>query len=184
MQTGYPEQYQKTVSLAEGVEILLRPIKPTDDDMMLELFNSLSSDTVYLKFFSSLKSITEEQLEKITNIDYKKEMAIVALIKESTGERTVAVGRYTLVDDEPGYAEFAIVVQDSHHGRGIGTEVLSHLAHVAKLEGVDVIVGYIMNENPRMFSVLKRSGLKMKKKHWDRGITRVDIPIEENVRIQ
>jgi RimJ/RimL family protein N-acetyltransferase len=96
----------------------------------------------------------------------------------------VAVGRYTVIEDEPGFAEFAIVVQDSYHGLGIGTEVLWHLAHVAKLEGVDVIVGYIMVENARMFSVLKRSGLKVKKKHWDRGVTRVDIPIEENIKIQ
>lgn len=184
MQSDYPDQYQKTATLADGAEIFLRPIKPTDDDMMVDLFNSLSRDTVYLKFFSSLKSLTNEQLEKITNIDYKKEMAIVALMKENGEERTVAVGRYTLVDNEPGFAEFAIVVQDSHHGRGIGTEVLSHLAHVAKLEGVEVIVGYIMNENSRMFSVLKRSGLKMTRKHWDRGVTRVDIPIEENIKIQ
>jgi len=55
---------------------------------------------------------------------------------------------------------------------------------VAKLQNVRVIVGYIMNENDRMFSVLKRSGLKMSSKNWDRGITRVDIPIDENVQIQ
>ena len=184
MQFDYPEQYQKTSILSDGAEIFLRPIKPTDDDMMIELFNSLSTNTVFLKFFSSLKTLTKEQLEKITHIDYKKEMAIVALVREGGAERTVAVGRYTLVDDEPGNAEFAIVVQDSHHGNGIGTEVLWHLAHVAKLEGVNVIVGYIMSENARMFSVLKRSGLKMKKKFWDRGITRVDIPIDENILIR
>ena len=184
MQSDYPEQYQKTVKLSSGTEIFLRPLKPTDDDMMLELFNSLSRDTVYLKFFSSLKSLSREQLEKITHIDYKKEMAIVALVKEDGRERSVAVGRYTRIDEEPGAAEFAIVVQDARQGGGIGTEVLWHLAHVAKLEGVDVIVGYIMSENSRMFSVLKRSGLKVKRKHWDRGVTRVDIPIDENILIQ
>ena len=184
MQSDYPEQYQKTSRLSDGTKIFLRPIKPTDDDMMIELFNSLSRDTVFLKFFSSMKTLTKEQLEKITHIDYKKEMAIVALVLENGAERTVAVGRYARVDDEPGYAEFAIVVQDSYQGHGIGTEVLWSLAHVAKLEGVKVIVGYIMSENSRMFSVLKRSGLKMKKKFWDRGVTRVDIPIDENVQIQ
>ncbi len=126
MQFDYPEQYQKTSILSDGAEIFLRPIKPTDDDMMIELFNSLSTNTVFLKFFSSLKTLTKEQLEKITHIDYKKEMAIVALVREGGAERTVAVGRYTLVDDEPGNAEFAIVVQDSHHGNGIGTEVHFH----------------------------------------------------------
>jgi acetyltransferase len=184
MQSDYPEQYQKTSKLADGTEIFLRPIKPTDDDMMIELFNSLSRDTVFLKFFSSMKTLTKQQLEKITHIDYKKEMAIVALVRNDGVEKSIAVGRYTQVDDEPGYAEFAIVVQDSHQGHGLGTEMLWHLAHVAKLEGVEVIVGYIMSENARMFSVLKRSGLKMKKKFWDRGVTRVDIPIDENILIR
>jgi acetyltransferase len=131
-----------------------------------------------------MKNISKEQLEKITHIDYVKEMAIVAQIRESGEEKMVAAGRYALIDDEPGCAEFAIVVQDAFQGRGIGTEVLWHLAHVAKLQGVDVIVGYIMHENSPMFGVLKKSGLTMKKKNWDRGVTRVDIPIDDNILIQ
>ena len=184
MQSDYPIQYQKKSALSDGSEVLLRPIKPTDDNLVIDLFNSLSKESVYFKFFSSLKYISKEQLEKITHIDYVKEMAIVALIREGGEERMVAAGRYALVDDEPGYAEFAIVVQDAYQGRGLGTEVLWHLAHAAKLQGVDVIVGYIMNENSPMFSVLKKSGLKMKKKNWDRGVTRVDIPIDDNILIQ
>ncbi|UCD59058.1 MAG: GNAT family N-acetyltransferase [Candidatus Hydrogenedentota bacterium] len=184
MHSEYPEQYMKTVSLADGKQIFLRPIKPTDDNMMVELFNSLSKETIHLRFFSTLKYMPKEQLQKFTHIDYEKQMAIVALVNVGNRERIVAVGRYTLEEKEPDAAEFAIVVQDSYQGRGIGTEVLRHLAHVAKLQDVRVIVGYIMNENSRMFAVLKRSGLKMSKKNWDRGITRVDIPIEENIQIQ
>ena len=184
MHSEYPEQYKKAVVLADGTPIFLRPIKPTDDALMVELFNSLSRETIHLRFFSTLKYMPKEQLEKFTHIDYDKQMAIVALVKENGRERMVAVGRYTLLEEERDAAEFAIVVQDSHQGRGIGTEVLHHLAHVAKLQDVRVIVGYIMNENTRMFAVLRRSGLKMSKKNWDRGITRVDIPIDENVQIQ
>ncbi len=184
MQSDYPEQYQKTARLADGIEILLRPIKPTDDKLIVELFHSLSKKTIHLKFFSSLKYMPKEQVEKITRIDYDKQMAIVAVMKENGGDRLIAVGRYTLIDEEPGAAEFAIVVQDAYQGRGIGTEVLYHLAHAAKLQGVHVIVGYIMNENSRMFAVLKRSGLKIIRKHWDRGVTRVDIPVDENFQIQ
>jgi len=182
MQREYPEQYQKIIRLDNGTGIFLRPIKPEDEVLIVDLFNSLSKETVHLKFFSGLKYMPPKQLEKLTHIDYDKQMAIVALIGKGEAGRIVAVGRYTLIDDEPGAAEFAIVVQDAQQARGIGTEVLYHLAHVAKLQDVQVIVGYIMNENSRMFSVLKRSGLKMTKKHWDRGVTRVDIPVDENVR--
>jgi acetyltransferase len=180
----YPEQYKKSFCLVDGTEISLRPIKPTDDELMIELFKSLSKETIHLRFFSTLKYMPKEQLEKYTHIDYEKQMAIVALVRENRRERMVAVGRYNLLEEEPDVAEFAIVVQDACQGRGIGTEVLRHLAHVAKLQNVRVIVGYIMSENTRMFAVLKRSGLKMSIKNWDRGITRVDIPIDENVQIQ
>lgn len=184
MHSEYPEKYNKTVVLADGTEIFLRPIKPTDDELMVELFNSFSKETVYFRFFSTLKYMPKEQLEKMTHIDYEKQMAIVALVREGERERMVAVGRYTLEKENPDEAEFAIVVQDAYQRRGIGTEVLRHLAHVAKLQGVRVIVGYIMNENVRMFGVLRKSGLIMTKKNWDRGITRVDIPIDVNVQIQ
>ena len=184
MHSQYPAQYQKTVTLADGTEIFLRPIKETDDSLLLELFNSLSRETVHLRFFSTLKYMPKEQLEKLTHIDYDKQMAIVALLQTDGRERMVAVGRYNLMGDEPGAAEFAIVVQDALQGRGIGSTVLYHLAHVAKLQNVRVIVGYIMNENRRMFGALKKSRLTMSQKFWDRGITRVDIPIDENIQIQ
>jgi acetyltransferase len=184
MSSQYPEQYFKTVLLSDGTAAFLRPIKPTDDDLMVELFNSFSKETVYFRFFSTLKYMPKEQLEKMTHIDYEKQMAIVALVREDGRERMVAVGRYTLEENNPDEAEFAIVVQDSFQRRGMGTEVLRHLAHVAKLQGVRSIVGYIMNENYRMFGVLRKSGLKMTRRVWDRGVTRVDIPIDENVQIQ
>jgi acetyltransferase len=184
MHSEYPEQYNKLIQFTDGTEVFLRPIKPTDDDMMVELFKSFSKQTIYFRFFSTLKYMPKEQLEKMTHIDYEKQMAIVALIQEDGRQKMIAVGRYTLDAENPDEAEFAIVVQDAFQRKGIGTEVLKHLAHVAKLQGVRVIIGYIMNENYPMFGVLRKSELKMTKRNWDRGITRVDIPIEENIQIQ
>ena len=184
MQSEYPAQYEKTLNLRDESRIFLRPIKPTDDALMIEMFNSLSAETIHLRFFSTLKHMSKEQLEKFTHIDYEKQMAIVALMRKDDRDKIVAVGRYNLLEDEPGAAEFAIVVRDIDQGRGIGTEVLNHLAHVAKLQGVHRIIGYILNENSRMFAMLRRSGLKMTTKNWDRGIARVDIPIDENIQIQ
>ncbi len=180
----YPVEYQKLYLLADGTKILLRPIKEMDEELLLELFNALSPQTRTLRFFSTLKYMPKEQLEKLTHIDYDKQMAIVALIDQNGRDKMVGVGRYNLLDDEPGAAEFAIVVEDAMQGRGIGSAILYHLAHVAKLQNVHTIVGYIMNENQKMFGALKKSGLKMAKKFWDRGITRVDIPIDENIQIK
>jgi acetyltransferase len=183
VRSEYPEQYKKTIVLSDGVQALLRPIKSTDEGQIVDLFNSFSKETIYFRFFSTLKYMPKEQLEQLTHMDYEKQMAIGALVSECGKEKMVAIGRYTLDEKEPGAAEFAIVVQDACQGRGIGTEALRHLAHVAKLQGVRVIIGYIMDENSRMFAVLNRSGLKMTRKYWDRGVTRVDIPIDENVQI-
>jgi acetyltransferase len=155
----------------------------TDDALLLELFDSLTPESIHLRFFSTLKYMPKEVLERVTHIDYDKQMAIVALIDESGRDRMVGVGQYNLLEDDPNAAEFAIVVQDSLQGLGIGSAILYHLAHVAKLQNVHTIVGYIMNENRKMFGALKKSGLTMDQKFWDRGITRVDIPIDENIQI-
>lgn len=184
MSPDYPEEYQKIYFLDDGEKIFFRPIKPTDEDLLLEMFNSLSPETIHLRFFSTLKYMPKEQLQKFTHIDYDEQMAIVALVDQDGRERMVAVGRYNMMEEEPDAAEFAIVVQDDHQRRGIGSAVLHHLTHVASLENVQNIVGIIMNENSRMFSALKRSRLTMTRKMWDRGVTRVDIPIKENVQIQ
>ena len=177
MHSEYPGQYEKTIVLADGEQIFLRPIKPTDDDLMLELFNSFSKETIHLRFFSFMKSIPQDQLEKFTHIDYEKQMAIVALVDEGSEERIIAVGRYNVLPSDPDEAEFAIVVQDDYQGRGIGAEILRHLVHIARLQGVRVIVGYILYDNSHMRALLRKSGLEVSRKNWDDGIMRVDIPI-------
>ena len=171
------DQYKKAVDLKDGKQVILRPIKPTDDELMLELFDSLSEETIRLRFFSFMKYMPKDQLEKFTHIDYEKQMAIVALVDEGGEERIVAVGRYNVLPSDPDKAEFAIVVQDSYQKRGIGMEVLQHLVHVARLQGVRVIVGYIMYHNSHVFALLRRSGLSISKKNWEDGVMQVDIPI-------
>lgn len=172
-----PDKYRKAVDLKDGTQVILRPIKPTDDERMLELFNSFSEETIRLRFFSFMKYMSKDQVEKFTHIDYEKQMAIVALVDEGGKKRIVAVGRYNVLPSDPDEAEFAIVVQDDYQKRGIGTEVLQHLVHVARLQGVRVIVGYIMYHNSHVFALLRRSGLSISKKNWEDGVMQVDIPI-------
>jgi len=177
MHSEYPGQYEKSVVLADGEQIFLRPIKPTDDDLMIELFNSFSKETIHLRFFSYLKYMPKDQLERFTHIDYEKQVAIVALPKEDDKGKIVAVGRYNVLPGDPDEAEFAIVVQDDYQGRGIGAEILRHLVHIARLQGVRVIVGYILYDNSHMRALLRKSGLEVSRKNWDDGIMRVDIPV-------
>jgi len=119
----------------------------------------------------------KDQLERFTHIDYEKQVAIVALPKEDDKGKIVAVGRYNVLPGDPDEAEFAIVVQDDYQGRGIGAEILRHLVHIARLQGVRVIVGYILYDNSHMRAFLRKSGLEVSRKNWDDGIMRVDIPV-------
>jgi acetyltransferase len=171
------EQFRKAVELEDGTQVILRPIKPTDDELMLELFDSFSEETIHLRFFSFMKNMPKDRLEKFTHIDYEKQMAIVALVDEGDRERIVAVGRYSVLPSYPYEAEFAVVVQDSYQRRGIGTEVLQHLVHIARHKGVRVVVADVMQENYRIFALLRKSGLSISKKNWEDGIMRVEIPI-------
>ena len=177
MHSEYPSQYEKNVVLADGEQIFLRPIKPTDDDLMLEMFGAFSMETIHLRFFSYMKEMPKSMLEKFTHIDYDKQMAIVAIAKENDRDIIVGVGRYNVLPDHPDEAEFAIVVEDAYQKRGIGAEVLRYLLRIAKLEGVHVIVGYILYDNSHMRALLRKSGLEVSSKNWEDGIMRVEIPL-------
>ena len=76
MCADYPEKYVSNIKLKDGLEVLLRPIKPEDEDMMLELFNTFSERTIRFRFFIPLREMSREDIKRYCNIDYRNEMAI------------------------------------------------------------------------------------------------------------
>jgi acyl-CoA synthetase (NDP forming)/RimJ/RimL family protein N-acetyltransferase len=169
---NYPAQWEADALLADGGTVFVRPILPTDAPAILALHARLSKETVYLRFFSALPTLSPTLLERFTHVDYVDRLAFVALL----GEEIVAVARY---DRIPGgdEAEVAFVVDDAHQGRGLGTLLLEHLAAAAKEAGIRRFVAETLPHNQRMLHVFRDAGWRTERS-FSEGVVRVVFPIE------
>jgi acyl-CoA hydrolase/RimJ/RimL family protein N-acetyltransferase len=157
----YPVELEKKVSLRDGTEVLLRPIKPTDEPLMQELFYSLSDQTIYLRFFSSMGAMPHERVQYYTTIDYDAQMAIVAVVERNSDQDIIGVGRY-IRDKDSDLAELALLVRDDWHGKGLGTLIHHYLAQVAQTRNVGGFKAEILEQNKRALHVFTKIGGKVK----------------------
>ncbi len=166
----YPEEWESDVVLTDGDIVHVRPLRADDEERMLGLYNRLSDESIYLRFFSPVPRPTAAQFERLTNIDYRSHMALAALI----GDDIVAVARYDTVDDDQ--AEVAFTVQDDQHGRGLGTLLLEHLAYVARANGIHAFAADTLPHNYKMLNVFAAAGWDVDRRFAD-GTVRVHFSI-------
>ncbi len=166
----YPHRYETHWKTKDGIPILLRPIKPEDEGMILDLFSSFSERTILFRFFQLLKSMPHKQIVRYTQIDYDRDMAIVAVTSEGDKERIVGVGRLNYYPNLE-TSEFSVVVGDPWQRKGLGTKLLKLCIKIAKERGVSQLWGDIMAENEGMIKLCKRLGFKINW-HQEEGIAR------------
>ena len=145
----YPEEMETMARLPGGEWVKIRPIRPEDATMEQAFVEGLSSETCRLRFQSSLRSLTPAMLARFTQIDYDREMALVAVLEEAGGEREIAVCRYiTLPDGES--CEYAIVIADAWQGKGLGRLLMTALIDVARSRGLKTMIGWVLASNAPM----------------------------------
>ena len=171
----YPADLEFDVVLKDGGTARLRPIKPSDNDALDAMFNRLSAEAVYQRFFRAKTRLTPEELEYFTHVDYEDRMAFVVLHEADI----IGVGRYdrTKGEDEA-VAEVAFAVDDQHHGRGIGTQLLQHLTYYARTHGITGFSAWVLPDNYPMMRVFRNSGYTLKR-HVSEGVYLVEFPTEE-----
>jgi len=155
-----PKEFRTTHLLADGTQINFRPIHPTDEPALLDLFYALSQETMYYRFMSRTKHIPRKEFQDFIFIDHRKDIAIVATIPEAHGEDIIAIGRYYL-DEKTNTAEVAFVVRDNWQNRGIGSFLLRHLATIAKRNGIRGFTAEVLRENRAMQRVFQKSDYKV-----------------------
>lgn len=155
--SGYPAQFDADVVLSDGGTVLIRPILPDDQAALSRFHEGLSPESVYLRYFAPHPELSEAELEFLTTVDYRWRMALVAIL----GDDIVGVARY---EGEEGSrsAEVAFLVDDHHHGRGIGTLLLEWLAAAARGAGISDFYATTLWENKRMLAVFKEAGFPTK----------------------
>lgn len=152
----YPNEYETVMHLPDAGDVFIRPIRPEDARLLQTLFAGLSEQSIYFRFFRPLKSLPPNMLARFTQIDYDREVAMVAIKEEADRpEEMVAVGRI-IKDPDPKQAEFAILVGDRWHGKGIGAALLRLCLGIAKSQGVERIWGKVMADNSHMLVLGRR----------------------------
>jgi acetyltransferase len=160
----YPLHLVKTWKMKDGKEVVIRPIRPEDEPLMIEFHKKLSERSVYLRYFQPLKLTQRTAHERLTRtcfIDYNREMALVAERKNEAGEAEIlAVGRLSKLHgrDE---AELAAVATDAAQHKGLGTELYRRLIELARAEKLSRVVSTMLPENREMRAVCVKHGFKM-----------------------
>jgi acetyltransferase len=158
--TPYPTRYVAPWTLTDGTEILLRPIKPEDEPLEHAMLSSMSPETLRGRFLEVVGDITHEMLIRFTNIDYDREMAIVAEMADGKKKRLIGVGRL-IGEPQRGRGEFAVVVHDDFQGKGLGFKLVDLLIGIAQDKGLSEIDGYVSSENRRMLKVCEELGFTL-----------------------
>ncbi len=156
----YPEEYIEPFTLKDGRTVVLRPIRPEDESLEGEMFANLSERTQRFRFFQLIKSITHELLIRYTQIDYDREIAIIAEIEEDRKKKMAGVVRL-IADPSNEIAEFAIVVADPWHNQNLGNKFTDYILDIARKRGIKTVYAEVLRENFIMLHIFRKRGFKI-----------------------
>jgi acetyltransferase len=162
----YPSAYQRDWPMRGGGIYTIRPIKPDDAGMLQAFMRSLSQESRYFRFASSMTELPPRMLARYTLIDYDREMALVAVhrTREAQGdgefvgsERIIGVSRYITNPDQTS-AEYSLVVADDYKGQGLGSRLMLSIMEFARAKGLAQIDGLVLANNPNMLRLMTGLG--------------------------
>ena len=171
---AYPTQYIKPWTLKNATPVMIRPIRPEDEPLMVKFHETLSEQSVYFRYFQALhvsRRVAHERLTRICFNDYDREIALVVDRKDpqTNTSQILGVGRLSKLYDL-NQAEFAILISDLHQGQGLGTELLAQLLEIGREEKLSRIIAEILPENQPMQSVCKKLGFHLQYSLEDRVV--------------
>jgi len=170
----YPSRYIMPWKLRDGREAILRPLKAEDEPMIKEMLSSLAEETLRVRFFVVME-INHKMLMQFCNIDYDREIAIVAELKEGDKKRIAGGGRL-IVEPDSESGQFALLVSDDFQRQGLGEKFLDITIGIAQDKGLKEIYGIVLTENDKMLGLSRKMGFKSTR--LPDGITRVSMELD------
>jgi len=151
----YPRKYETWHEFGGGLRVDCRPIQPTDERRLKELFYSHTPATIYQRYFSQLKQLPAELAQRLVTLDYHDDMALVGLIPDGGDQRIIAIARYHR-NHATNWAEIAVVVREEYRRRGLAELLLRQLFQVAKEQGIAGFTADVLAENAGMLALLRQ----------------------------
>jgi acyl-CoA hydrolase/GNAT superfamily N-acetyltransferase len=153
-----PPEFSTHFILKDGTLLNFRPMHPTDEPRLTELFHALSKETIYYRFMSQVKFVQRKVIQNFVFINHRTDVAIVATVPEAHGEDIIAIGRYYL-DEKTNLAEIAFVVRDEWQNKGIGSALFRHLTLIARRNGIAGFTAEVLKANRPMLRVINKSDM-------------------------
>jgi acyl-CoA hydrolase/GNAT superfamily N-acetyltransferase len=153
----YPKQYEFSAVAKDGMKYRIRPIKPTDEAMLHEMFYKFTQERIYRRFFEVKEPLLGRGLQRFCTIDYEQEMTLVASIREDVITRVIGLGLY-VVDPKTGYGKAGFVVADDFQNKGVGSELIRLLSEIAKERGLPGFMVDVPAENKHAIHLFEKRG--------------------------
>jgi len=161
----YPSRYSYKWAMKDGTPVIIRPIRPEDEPLMVNFHHTLSERSVYMRYFHMLslsRRVEHDRLTRICFIDYDRETALVVEHTDPAtgGKEILGVGRLSKLRGVRG-AEVAIIISDQFQRKGLGTELLNRLLQISRDEKLDFVAAEILRENPEMQRMVEKVGFSL-----------------------
>jgi GNAT superfamily N-acetyltransferase len=175
--SGEVRDYCVDAAMIDGSTIRIRAIRADDKERLHEHFLGLSGQSVYFRFMGIRRDLSPDDLKRLTELDFKTHVGLVATLTEGGRERFIGVGRY-ICGAEPKRGEVAFAILDGFQGHGIGTILLQHLSRIANANGVEEFEADVLGENRQMLEVFAHSGFQ-RERSLDSGVVHVHASTRE-----
>ncbi|MDE2361533.1 MAG: bifunctional acetate--CoA ligase family protein/GNAT family N-acetyltransferase [Hyphomicrobiales bacterium] len=174
----YPKDLEQTLRLKDGTVVLVRPVRPEDEDMYRAFFETVPQNDLRLRFFAPVKAFSHAFLARLTQIDYARAFAMAA-IKADTGELLGGVRLMMNADRTDG--EYAILLGPQVKGQGLGWKLMGLMIDYGRSLGLDHIEGQVLSENQPMLQMCRALGFKLRESREEPGVTIVTLNLREAV---
>src|SRR6187431_3396666 len=151
--------YSVTETLRDGRQVEIRAQRRTDADGLKAAVARIGSQSLHRRFFGPKRHFSEQEVARFMNVDFARQVALVAVAAEDGQHAIVGGGRYVSV--RPGTAEVAFIVVEAYQGYGLGAALLRHLIVIARRSGLTELVAEVLPENRPMLTVLEKCGLRL-----------------------
>jgi acetyltransferase len=172
----YPKKYEALWNLRDGRSVLLRLIKPEDEPLWLEMFQNFSEESIRYRFFQIIRDTPHEVRVRYCNIDYDREIAIVAELTEEGRRKILGVVRL-IIEPNGKTGEIAFIVADPWQGLGLGTKMVDYMIEICKDRGLERIYGIMLPDNHRAIKLMKKMGFQVE--YSDEGTVKATLDLKE-----
>ncbi len=168
----YPREFIASAALRDGTSVLVRPIRPEDEPSLRDMVRQMSPGDLRMRFFMPVKELHHEMAARLSQLDYDREMALLA--QSSPGSTVLGVARYS-ADPDGQRAEFAISVRSDFQRRGLGSLLMTRLIEVARRCGIGRLVGEVLRENEPMRRLCRGLGFTLSERADDPGLLQASL---------